>query len=88
MIGVAPDVTFDVNHTIVPAASAVYLFSDGVFEIVADQRRWDLTDFLPLIQEQAQPGTSEPARLYEAVTRAAGSHQLDDDFSLMVASFQ
>ena len=88
MIGVAPDVTYDVNHTIVPTASAVYLFSDGVFEIVAaDQRRWDLTDFLPLIQEQAQPGTSEPARLYEAVTRAAGSHQLDDDFSLMVASF-
>ena len=88
MIGVSPGVTYDVNHTIVPAASDLYLFSDGVFEIVAaDQHRWGLTDFLPLIQEQPQPGTSEPARLYEAVTRAAGSRQLDDDFSLMVASF-
>jgi serine phosphatase RsbU (regulator of sigma subunit) len=89
MIGILPDGGYEVQRTIVPVASDVYLFSDGVFEIeTPDQRRLGLPDFLPLIQEPALPGAPEPARLYQAVTRAAGSNRLDDDFTLMVVSFQ
>ena len=76
------------NKSVVPADGTLYLFSDGVFEIsTKDERRWDLSHFLPLLLEPALPGTPEAERLHRAVTHAAGTGQLDDDFSLMVVTF-
>jgi hypothetical protein len=44
-IGVASVSSYQVQRTTVPAASVVYLFSDGVFEIVTrDHRRWTQSD--------------------------------------------
>ena len=88
MIGAIPDLEYEVHQTTVPAGSSVYLFSDGVFEVVtADQTRWSLTDFEPLILQPTVPGTSESERLYQEVKRATGPGPLDDDFSLMVLTF-
>lgn len=88
MIGALPGNDYEVKQTTVAAGSALYLFSDGVFEIVAkDQQRWALDDFLPLLLEPPLPGTAEPDRLYRAVMKAAGP-ELEDDFSLMVVTFQ
>jgi sigma-B regulation protein RsbU (phosphoserine phosphatase) len=88
MIGAVPDGTYETQETTIPAGSALYLFSDGVFEIVtAEQKRWGLSDFLPLLLEQPLPGTSEPERIYRAVTQTAAPGPLDDDFSLMVLTF-
>ena len=89
MIGVMPDSAYQVQHTSVPAGSALYLFSDGVFEIVTkDQQRWGLSDFVPRLLDPAVPGTSEPDRLYSAVKQAARPGLLEDDFSLMTVTFR
>ncbi len=86
MIGAMPSLTYEVRQTTLPAGSALYVFSDGVFEIVTpDHRRWALSDFVPLLLQPTTPGTTEPDRLYGAVTAAAES--LDDDFSLLVLTF-
>ena len=88
MIGAMPGCAYDIQRTVVPPASALYVFSDGVFEIAtADQQRWALSDFLPFLVEPALPDRPEAERLYRAVRLAAGPGPLEDDFSLMVLTF-
>jgi serine phosphatase RsbU (regulator of sigma subunit) len=88
MVGALPDSQYDVHQTTVPASSALYLFSDGVFEIeTRDQARWSQSDFLQLLLEPPLAGTNEAERLYQAVRRAARPGPLEDDFSLMVVTF-
>ena len=88
MIGGLPEIDYQVQQETVASGSSLYLFSDGVFEIVtADTNRWTLSDFVPLLTEPAPPGTSESERLYQAVRRTAGPGPLEDDASLMVLTF-
>jgi hypothetical protein len=87
-IGVASVSSFQVQRTTVPAASVVYLFSDGVFEIVTkDHRRWTQSDFLPLLLQPAIPGTPDVERIYRSVRQVAEPGPLDDDLSLMALTF-
>jgi serine phosphatase RsbU (regulator of sigma subunit) len=88
MVGVTVDTTYQVRRTTVPAGSALYLFSDGAFEIVTnDRRRWTASDFLPLLLQPASPETRDAERIYRAVRQAAVPGPLDDDFSLMAVTF-
>lgn len=88
MIGAIPDTQYRAQEADIPAGGTVYLFSDGVFEIVTtEQQRWELSNVLPLIVNPFVPGMSEPERLHRAVTGAAGSSQLEDDFSVLVVTF-
>ena len=87
MIGAFGGSEYQVQETTVPPGSLVYLFSDGVFEIVTrDGVRWELANFLSLLSEPALPGVPEAERLYRAVTQTAATTQLEDDFSLMVVT--
>jgi serine phosphatase RsbU (regulator of sigma subunit) len=88
MIGAMPDIEYETQQTIVPARSSLYLFSDGVFEVVTlSQARWTLSDFEPALLEPTLPDTPESERLYQSVKRATGAGPLDDDFSLLVLTF-
>jgi len=88
MIGMIPDVVYEVQQTTVPRDNSLYLFSDGLVEVVTlSGERWNLSDLEPLLTEPALPGTSESERLYTAVKRATGAGPLDDDASLMVLKF-
>jgi sigma-B regulation protein RsbU (phosphoserine phosphatase) len=88
MIGAAPDVRYRTDEAQVPAASLLYLFSDGVFEIVTrDDTQWRLKDFEPLLLQPPLSGTLESQRLYAAVKAAARPGPFDDDFSLLVVTF-
>jgi serine phosphatase RsbU (regulator of sigma subunit) len=88
MVGVTLDTAYQVQRTTVPAGSALYLFSDGAFEIMTkDRRRWAQADFLPLLLEPVLPGTPDAERIYRTVRQVAGPGALDDDFSLMVLTF-
>jgi serine phosphatase RsbU (regulator of sigma subunit) len=88
MIGAVPDARYGADQTIVPPGSALYLFSDGVFEVLtADGRQWRLSDFVPLLREHPGDGAAESRRLYGAVRAAARPGPLDDDFSLVVVTF-
>ena len=88
MIGAMDDTLYRASQTTVPPGSSIYLFSDGAFEIdTKDGEMWGLKDFVPLLIEPALPDTTEPVRLYRAVTAAADRSPLADDFSLMVVTF-
>lgn len=88
MAGAVPGVTYVSEEGTVPAGSALYLFSDGIFEIVArDDERWELSDFLPILLLPAMPGIGEATRVYRAVRDAAMPGPLDDDVSLLVVTF-
>jgi serine phosphatase RsbU (regulator of sigma subunit) len=89
MIGAMPDVAYTVAERAVPPGSKLFVFSDGAFEIVTkDDQRWALADFLPLLTAPPVQGTCEVDRIHHAVTAAARSGPFDDDFSLMVLTFQ
>ncbi len=92
MIGAMPDIRYRTAETTVPADSSLYLFSDGVFEIVTrDGRQWTLDDFTALLGAPlpywTDDGLKESLRLYRAVKAAARPGPLDDDFSLLVVTF-
>ncbi len=88
MIGAFPGKKYASDSAIVPPGASVYLFSDGVFEIVTiDEVQWELDDFLGLLTAAPAEGQSECERLYRAVTTAARPGGLDDDFSLVVMTF-
>jgi serine phosphatase RsbU (regulator of sigma subunit) len=89
VIGAMPEARFVVAETVVPPGSALYLFSDGVFEIITrDQQQWRLADFARLIVEMPTAGERLPGaqRLFRAVQQAARPGPLDDDFSLLVVT--
>jgi serine phosphatase RsbU (regulator of sigma subunit) len=89
MIGVMPDDLYDVQSTIIPPGSVLYLFSDGVFEVATKAGPiWTLSDFLSFLLQQPLAGVPEPERLYRAVREVARSGLLDDDFSLVALTFQ
>ena len=88
MIGMLPDVTYEVQHTTVPPGSTLFVFSDGAYEIVTKKdQRWDLENFLPLLMDPSVPGTTEPDRVYRAIKQAAKAGPLEDDFSLIALTF-
>jgi sigma-B regulation protein RsbU (phosphoserine phosphatase) len=88
MIGLLPDLSYESQELTIPPGSTLHVFSDGAYEIVTkDDKRWELSDFLPLLTESAVPGTSDPDRIYQAVKQAAAAGPLEDDFSLMALTF-
>lgn len=89
MIGAVAGHTYECGHVEVPAGSSLYLFSDGAFEIVTSGgEQWSLSDFVNHIPAPLLPDTPESTRLYQIVRKAARPGLLDDDFSLVVATFQ
>jgi sigma-B regulation protein RsbU (phosphoserine phosphatase) len=88
MIGAVPGARYELQETVVPSGTTLYLFSDGVFEIVTrDEERWMLPDFLPHLTEPVLDGVPEPERLYALVRAKARPGLLDDDFSLLTVTF-
>ena len=87
MIGIMPDQAYEVAQTTIAPGSTLYLFSDGVFEIVTkDGTRWEMENFLPLLAGDGS-GAPAPKRLFEQVRDTARPGDLDDDFSLMSVTF-
>jgi serine phosphatase RsbU (regulator of sigma subunit) len=88
MIGAVADLDYDVADVTVAPGSSLYVFSDGIFEIVtAEGSRWSLDEFEPLLRQPPIPGVPEPERLLQAVKTAAGPRPFDDDASLMMLTF-
>jgi len=85
-IGIAPDRDVAAARVSIPPNSALYLFSDGVFEIVDQQdRQWGMEQVLALLPEAAGPGG--PRRLFEQVRAAARPGPFEDDVSILLLRF-
>ena len=90
IIGALPEQPYQSQTTLLPAGSSLYVFSDGVYDVAAkDGEMRGLSDLVPLLAQKPLDGVSEPERLYRAVKEAAATpEELDDDFSLMVLTFE
>ena len=87
VIGAMPDAAFDGAQTQLQAGDRLFLFSDGVFEIVTSQgQTWTLEEFLPLLGVPGPPGVSQPEHLFQVVRGLARPGPLDDDFSILALS--
>jgi serine phosphatase RsbU (regulator of sigma subunit) len=88
MIGAVSDIVYEVQQIVVPPDSALYVFSDGVFEILTKGlQQLGLPDFLPHLLAPAVEGVPEPERLYQLMKARARGGIFDDDFSLLTLSF-
>ncbi|GGC40257.1 hypothetical protein GCM10011371_29540 [Novosphingobium marinum] len=88
IIGAMPEMTFREASMHVPEGASIYMFSDGVYEIVdTDDHQWNLKDFVKLMLEPPIDGVNEAVRIYDAVRHRARPETLDDDFSLVVLTF-
>lgn len=86
VIGAMEGVDFAAAQTRLRPGQKLYVFSDGVFEIVTRQgQTWGLPDFLPLLGQPHDPAGSEPEHLFKVLQGLARPGPLDDDFSLLVA---
>lgn len=84
-IGISSGRSFGLAETTLEPAERLYLFSDGVFEI--GERGF--ADFeQQLAAEDGPRSADEPRRFYGAACALAGTHVLEDDFSLMVVERQ
>jgi serine phosphatase RsbU (regulator of sigma subunit) len=78
-IGIDAEADFTADSSPIGAGQTLYLFSDGVFEIVTPAgERWELDDFLRLIPGSPVSGMSEPERLHHLVRGAAPPRPRDD----------
>jgi serine phosphatase RsbU (regulator of sigma subunit) len=88
VLGATPGTAYRVEQAPVAPGSVLYLFSDGTFEITtAAGIRWMLNDFVPLLRLSAAPASGEAERLFAAVRAAAAPGPLEDDCSIVVATF-
>jgi hypothetical protein len=89
MLGAMPAMSFKQATVDVPPGASVYIFSDGVYEIIDKAgKQWGIDDFVDLILDKSDEGLSEPKRLYNKVYEVAQPSTLDDDFSLVVMTFE
>ncbi len=87
VIGAMPDAEFDSAQTRLQAGDRLFLFSDGVFEIVTTEgQTWTLDEFLPLLGVPGPQGVSQPEHLFQVVRGLARPGPLDDDFSILALS--
>jgi serine phosphatase RsbU (regulator of sigma subunit) len=88
-IGVAEQTKYSTAVATVAPGSMLYVFSDGVFEIVDKSGvDWDLEeDFVPLLLRPPVAGVAESRRLLELVRQHAKEPEFQDDFTLMAFAF-
>jgi serine phosphatase RsbU (regulator of sigma subunit) len=85
-VGIAADREVAASRAPIPPGSALFLFSDGVFEITDHEgHEWDLSQVLSLLPVMSAPGG--PRRLYDTVRSAARPGPLEDDFSALALRF-
>ena len=88
VIGAIPGVTYHEATVDVPPGATIYLFSDGVFEIIdRTGQQWSVANLERLILETPSEDGGEAERLFHAVRQSAVPGPLEDDFSLVVAQF-
>jgi serine phosphatase RsbU (regulator of sigma subunit) len=88
LVGADPDTIYRADKFLVPPGGSIYLFSDGVFEIVTKEGlQWGLGDFVPRLTGPGASSTGECQRIYKEVRGLSQASSLEDDFSLVVLNF-
>ena len=89
MIGAMPGARFAADQVEVEPGSRLYLFSDGAFDIATrDGRAFGLQDLLGLLLQPDTEGVGEAERLHRAVRGIARPGPFDDDFTVLVTTYE
>jgi serine phosphatase RsbU (regulator of sigma subunit) len=89
LIGAALETRYTAASAPIPPGASLYLFSDGVFEFVTtDGLEWGLNDLVPHLQQPRLPDMTESRRLFRDVRKLAQPGGLEDDFTLLVLTFE
>lgn len=89
LMGAMEEFAFEEARTEIPKGASLHVFSDGVFEIEdRTGTQLGLSDLLPLLNQAAVEGRSEPQRIYQSVRERSRPGPLDDDFSYLVVKYQ
>ncbi len=84
-IGVLPNQSFQMDQVWIPAASHLYLFSDGVYEVSNPQRElWGLDNLIALLSQNAGGNLDQVTHQAQSFR---GQPDFEDDFSLLRVSF-
>lgn len=85
MVGTMEDADFPSERTSVPANSALYVFSDGTYEIeLADaDGMLDLDDFVQILQSIEPRSPKALDLLSQRIREIQGHDDFEDDFSIM-----
>ncbi len=85
MLGAIPGRRYASASATLPADAALYVFSDGVFEIVTNSgQEWQLDDFVALLPAPRGEAGGESGQLLRQVRATVRGGELDDDFSLVI----
>lgn len=87
IVGVDVDTVYEAHEHAIPAGSRLYLLSDGVFEAELESGELLGLDGLVRLLCTAGRDVSHTKFIYDMVIAKHGSHELDDDFSLVEFSF-
>jgi sigma-B regulation protein RsbU (phosphoserine phosphatase) len=87
-IGVLPNVEFPIQSCSIVPDGRLLIFSDGAYEILRERRlTWSLAQCIEYLGERSSRGGNLMDDLLSHVRDLHGSQQLDDDFSIIEASF-
>jgi sigma-B regulation protein RsbU (phosphoserine phosphatase) len=83
-VGIIPDFEFPSDTCDLGAFARLYLYSDGVFEILRpDESMWSLDEFVSFMAALPPDEAAPINRLLEHVRQMHGSPALADDFSML-----
>lgn len=87
-VGMLPGVPFVDDEIEVPHATRLYIYSDGAYEVVIKNgEEWRIDDFYELLKSTPHVEVGEPQRVEQAVRDVMRDPNFDDDFSMLVVSF-
>lgn len=87
-IGMIPEFDWQRDAIDVPAGSALYVLSDGTFEVHRpDGSMMTLEDLVDYLADPARGAAADLDDLYGRLQRERGSAQLEDDFSIIRLEF-
>jgi sigma-B regulation protein RsbU (phosphoserine phosphatase) len=87
-IGMLPDADFDDNSCEIQPGSNLYLFSDGVYEILQpDGNIWGLNAFIDLLNNYTKSNDGHLDTVLHQIQDLNKNKALDDDFSLLQINF-
>ena len=88
MLGVIPGQRYTTLSRVLNGSVAVYLYSDGVYEIKRrDGSRWSLADLEQFLQTTRATAMPVMDRLLSHARKLHGSQRLGDDFTMLEVKF-
>jgi phosphoserine phosphatase RsbU/P len=83
-LGGLDGIDFEYDQVVIKPAARLYVFSDGVYEIMSENGAcWEFDDLKAYLEDSGDRGKSTMDDLWTHVRQIAGSEALEDDFSVL-----